>query len=138
MGDAQPLPGGNVLVGWGSVPSFSEYTASGKLLLDAVLPGPDLTYRAELEPWVGLPLTPPSGAARRQSGRTMVYASWNGATRVPRGAWSAARGRSSARPPSPGSRRRSPCRAATSNFRVQAVDRRGRVIGTSEAFGLSS
>ena len=53
MGDTQPLPNGNVMVGWGSEPYFSEYSRSGKLLLDAVWPGSDLTYRATVEPWVG-------------------------------------------------------------------------------------
>ena len=65
MGDTQPLPSGNVFVGWGSAPYFSEYTRSGKLLSKPILPGPDLSYRATLEPWVGLPLTRPAGAARR-------------------------------------------------------------------------
>ena len=52
------------------------------LLLDVVLPRPDLSYRATLEQWVGLPLTPPTGAARERAGKTTVYASWNGATAV--------------------------------------------------------
>ena len=52
------------------------------MLLDAVFPGPDITYRATVEPWVGLPLYPPSGAVRQRGGKTTVYASWNGATRV--------------------------------------------------------
>lgn len=82
MGDIEPLPGGNEFVGWGSQPRFSEYTASGRMLLDAVLPGPDITYRATVEPWVGLPLYPPNGAARQRRGKTTVYASWNGATQV--------------------------------------------------------
>ena len=55
MGNIEPLPGGKEFVGWGSQPHFSEYTASGQLLLDAVLPSPDLTYRATVEPWIGLP-----------------------------------------------------------------------------------
>ena len=50
-------------------PRFSEYTASGRMVLDAVLPGPDITYRATVEPWVGLPLYPPSGAARQRRGK---------------------------------------------------------------------
>jgi hypothetical protein len=52
------------------------------VLLDGVLPGSDLSYRASLEPWVGLPLSPPAGAARTTRGKTTVYASWNGATQV--------------------------------------------------------
>jgi hypothetical protein len=82
MGNIEPLPNGNEFVGWGSQPYFSEYTASGRMLLGAVLPGPDITYRATIEPWVGLPRYPPSGAVRRKNGRTVVYAGWNGATQV--------------------------------------------------------
>jgi hypothetical protein len=82
MGDTQPLPNGNVFVGFGSEPYFSEYSQSGKLLFEGELPGPDLTYRATLQQWVGLPLTPPVGAARQMGGKTTVYASWNGATEV--------------------------------------------------------
>ena len=68
MGDEQPLPNGNVLVGWGSTPYISEYTHSGTQIFGAVLPGEDLTYRALVEPWVGLPLTAPAGAARTSAG----------------------------------------------------------------------
>jgi hypothetical protein len=82
MGSIEPLPNGNVFVGWGSDPYFSEFSASGKTLLDAFLPGSDLSYRAMLEPWVGLPLYPPAGAVRDTAGRATVYASWNGATKV--------------------------------------------------------
>jgi len=70
MGDTQQLPNGNVMVGWGSEPYFSEYSRSGRLLLDAVWPGSDLTYRATVEPWVGEPSGPPIGAARRKDGVT--------------------------------------------------------------------
>ncbi len=66
MGDTEPLSDGNAFVGWGSEPYFSEYTGSGRLLLEAELPSPDLTYRALLEPWVGEPLSSPVGAARRR------------------------------------------------------------------------
>jgi EmrB/QacA subfamily drug resistance transporter len=82
MGNAQPLPSGGVFVGWGSEPYISEFSGSGQLLLDGEFPWPDVTYRATLAPWVGLPLTKPAGAARRQGARTTVYASWNGATRL--------------------------------------------------------
>src|SRR2546423_15080221 len=82
MENPQPLANGTGLVGWGNEPSFSEYSRSGRLLYEAELPGPDLTYRATLQQWVGLPLTRPAGVARRRNGGTTVYASWNGATRV--------------------------------------------------------
>src|ERR1039458_4605971 len=67
MGDTESLPNGNVFVGWGSEPYFSEYSRSGKLLFEGEFPRPDLTYRATVEQWVGLPLSPPPGA--RSGGR---------------------------------------------------------------------
>ena len=70
MGDDQLLPNGNVFVGWGSQPYFSEYSPSGQLLMDASLPSPDLSYRATLDDWVGLPEFPPKGAARTGAGET--------------------------------------------------------------------
>ncbi len=65
MGSLQALRGGNHLVGWGSAPYLSEYSAAGQLLLDGVFPGHDLSYRARLEPWVGTPLY---SAGRRRAG----------------------------------------------------------------------
>jgi EmrB/QacA subfamily drug resistance transporter len=138
MGNTQPLSGGKVFVGWGSSPYFSEFTSSGKVLLDAVLPGSDLTYRATREPWLGLPLTSPAGAARVVNGRPTVYASWNGATRV--AAWRVLGGSSAdqlapvARVARSGFETVIPVSQADTLFRVQALDAGGRVIGTSAAF----
>jgi hypothetical protein len=133
MGSIQPLPNGNVFVGWGSSPYFSEYTASGTLLLDAVLPGSDLSYRATLEQWVGLPTTSPSAATRRANGRTSVYASWNGATEV--ASWRVIGGTSTT---VVATHRRSGFETAIAlpqnapaTLRVQALDAQGGVIGTS-------
>jgi EmrB/QacA subfamily drug resistance transporter len=136
MGSVQPLQGGNELVGWGSAPFFSEYDSSGHMLLDAVFPGHDLSYRVRLEPWVGLPLYPPAGAARSRDGKTFVYASWNGATRV--ASWRVISGETEV-----ASARRSgfetaiPVQGGYRSFKVQALDRSGRVIGTSKPFSLS-
>ena len=65
MGDTQPLPNGNVFVGWGSEPHFSEYSRSGKLLLEGSFPVPTSAIARPVEQWVGLPLSAPLGAARR-------------------------------------------------------------------------
>jgi EmrB/QacA subfamily drug resistance transporter len=136
MGSVQPLAGGNELVGWGSAPYVSEYDASGHMLLDAVLPGHDLSYRAKLEPWVGLPLYPPAGAARARGTRTVVYASWNGATRV--ASWRVmAGGTKVASAPKSGFETAIPVAGAYRSFKVQALDATGRVIGTSKAFSPS-
>ncbi len=138
MGDTQPLPGGNTFVGWGSEPYLSEYSPSGKLLLEGRFPGPDLSYRSTLEPWVGEPLYPPVGAARQAGGGTTVYASWNGATQV--ASWrvlaSAGAGRLSAvnTTPKSGFETAIPMRRSYTTFEVQALDTAGRVIGTSRPF----
>ena len=139
MGSVQPLVGGNELVGWGSAPYFSEYDSSGHMLLDGRLPGHDLSYRARLEPWVGLPLYPPAGAARRVNGQMRVYASWNGATRL--AAWRVLAGTSGAHLTAVANAAKSgfetaiPVSGSYSTFRVQALDAAGKVIGTSKAFG---
>ncbi|MGC4963440.1 arylsulfotransferase family protein [Gordonia sp. DT101] len=49
MGDAQPIPNGNTLVGWGMAPHISEFTPSGKMVYDARLPFG--TYRAYPATW---------------------------------------------------------------------------------------
>ncbi len=83
MGDTQPLGSGNVFIGWGSEPYISEFSATGKLLWEAELPGPDLTYRATLAAMGRRHRSRrPAGAARRSGSRTTVYASWNGATQL--------------------------------------------------------
>jgi hypothetical protein len=139
MGKTQLLPTGGAFVGWGSQPNFSEYSGSGQLILDVVLPTPDISYRANLHQWVGLPLYPPVGAARQQGGKTTVYASWNGATRV--ASWRVLGG------PSPtalaqtatsaklGFETAIPVRQSYKTFKVEALDANGRVIGTSRLFG---
>ncbi|MFZ2113672.1 MAG: MFS transporter [Solirubrobacteraceae bacterium] len=143
MGDTQPLANRNIFVGWGSEPYFSEYGPSGQQLLEANFPGPDLSYRETLEPWVGKPLTAPSGAAHRASGKTTVYASWNGATEVV--SWRVLAG------PAPGEHAPGKLTAVASaarsgfetalpvplsykSFEVEALGAKGRVIGASRPF----
>lgn len=77
QGNMQVLDSGRVLIGWGSEPHYSEFTADGELLYDAELAGGQ-SYRTYRFPWVGEPTEPPrfvleDGAA---------YVSWNGATEV--------------------------------------------------------
>lgn len=141
MGSVEPLQNSNEFVGWGSAPYFTEYSSSGQMLLDARLPGSDITYRAMVEPWVGQPLYPPAGAARRTAGKTTVYASWNGDTQLaswrvmglggngqPNPVASAAKsGFETAIPANQGYRR----------LEVQALDAHGHVIGTSKPFSVT-
>src|SRR5581483_11702331 len=82
LGSTQLLPNGNVLVGWGTARYITEYTRGGRALLDLRLPHGGQNYRALRLPWRGRPATQPTLAARRTSGRHLLYASWNGATDV--------------------------------------------------------
>jgi EmrB/QacA subfamily drug resistance transporter len=138
MGSIQPLPGGNEFVGWGSAPYFSEFDASGQMLLDARLPHPDLSYRANLEPWIGLPLDPPAAAARVKNGHTIVYTSWNGATGVADwrvlGATNSMRLSAVATAPKSGFETAISVPTGYNTFRAQALDGNGRVIGSSRIF----
>jgi hypothetical protein len=51
QGNTQLLRGGNLFVGWGSLPYFSEFTPSGKLIFNAQFPTGVNTYRAYRLPW---------------------------------------------------------------------------------------
>jgi hypothetical protein len=51
QGNAQLLSGNNLFVGWGSLPYFSEFRASGKLIFNAEFPAGVNTYRAYRLPW---------------------------------------------------------------------------------------
>ncbi len=83
QGNAELLPNGDMFVGWGSQPNFSEYTSSGKQIFTGSLPFGVSSYRAYRFHWQGQPLTPPSMALRPGPDGTMkVYSSWNGATQV--------------------------------------------------------
>ena len=82
LGNIEQLPNGNVELGWGSQPFFSEESKTGKLLLDAVWPVPDQSYRAYVQKWVGIPYYAPSGAVRNNGAKATIYASWDGDTQV--------------------------------------------------------
>ena len=138
----QLLSNGNALVGWGSQPYFSEYGKSGKRLLDALWPGKDLSYRVlTTDTWVGTPYFPPRGAARKSGGRTTVYVSWDGATRVK----SLGRAGGVQREAPGGSRDQAETGFETAirlpkgtyrSFQVRALDATGKVVGRTKTFGL--
>jgi EmrB/QacA subfamily drug resistance transporter len=144
MGNTRRLPSGNVFLGWGSEPYLSEYDRSGRLLFEGELPGPDLSYRASLEPWQGEPLSRPAGAALRAEGKTMVYASWNGATRL--ASWRVLAGagagagalKAVATHAKEGFETAIEVPQGDSSFELQALDAGGREIGVSKTFRLDS
>ncbi|PSS03849.1 ASST-domain-containing protein [Coniella lustricola] len=79
---------GNVLVGWGHHPAWTEYdAATGEVLCDVHLGASHLTaysrvksYRTFKSKWVGRPATNPDAVLKVDE--EAVYVSWNGATEV--------------------------------------------------------
>jgi Arylsulfotransferase (ASST) len=53
QGNAQTTPAGNLVVGWGALPYFSEFSPRGGLLFNAQFPAGVNTYRAYLLPFDG-------------------------------------------------------------------------------------
>jgi len=83
QGSVQVLPNGNVFVGWGSAPVFSEFNHNGELLFSASFPTEGETYRAFRFPWSGQPTDDPAIVAELGADdEVTIYASWNGATEV--------------------------------------------------------
>ena len=136
-GSLQLLAGGRVLVGWSNY--LSEYSRTGRQLLDARWPGLDRGYRARyIDTWVGKPYYPPSGAVRLLHGHTVVYASWNGATQVSR--WAVLAGGSSKALTRVGTHARTGFETSIilsrryRVYEVQALGPQGRVLRTSRPF----
>lgn len=85
LGSVQLLANGNVFVGWGSQPYFSEFNNDGMMLWDAELPIGMRSYRAFLVDWVGRPTDPPLLVVKENpAGGLVAYVGWNGATEVAR------------------------------------------------------
>ncbi len=133
----QTLPGGNVFVGFGAQPFFSEFSPTGRLLFDASLPQDDGSYRAYRFPWNGHtagrgPTWRCAAAARP---RSSVYASWNGATDVVRWQVLAGQSATSLAPVSSAARSdfetRIDVTSAATTFAVRALGAKGRVLATS-------
>ncbi|KAF3385133.1 hypothetical protein F1880_001805 [Penicillium rolfsii] len=82
---------GNVFVGWGRCPTFTEHTSTGETVMDVQfspwhsLEVPDAldNYRAYKMDWKATPWWDPAIAARKNwKGELVIYVSWNGATEV--------------------------------------------------------
>ncbi len=140
QGNMQVLPNGNVFIGWGSEPFFSEFSSDGEPLFDArFFSDTKESYRAFRFPWSGHPSENPAIAAASgpDDEEVMLYASWNGATEV--ATWQVLAG--------PGPERLRPvgsvlregfetaiiARTDEPYVGVRAKDRSGRVLGASEA-----
>jgi Arylsulfotransferase (ASST) len=136
-GSVQTLPNGNVFVGWGNQPQFSEFTPTGQQVFNGNLPLIQASYRVLRFAWVGRPADPPSLAVSpRPDGHVTTYASWNGATQV--SAWRVLGGSTShdlrpldVRSTLRGFETTTDVPSEPRYFAVQALDARGKVLGTS-------
>jgi hypothetical protein len=137
QGNFQTLANGDVFIGWGDKPYFSEFSSAGALLFDARMASGEQSYRGFRFAWIGTPASRPYAAATTAAGGALtVYASWNGATNV--AAWRVLAG--------PTSRGLTPvATAAKGGFEtaiatqsrgpylaVQALDGAGAVLATSK------
>lgn len=84
QGSVQPLENGNVVIGWGAQPYYSEHISDGTLIHDVHFGALNTTvqsYRAFKMAWTGNLTTTPDFAIN-STGFLTAYASWNGATEV--------------------------------------------------------
>jgi hypothetical protein len=135
QGNTLSLPGGNWLMGYGGLPDFTEYDASGHVLLDGRLGRNVQDFRTYLSAWSGHPKGSPSVSAKVRGGALAVAVSWNGATDV--AGWKVLAG-SSASSLAPvasaakgGFETAIKASGAGPYVQVQALDAGGNVIGTS-------
>ncbi len=127
QGNAQFLPDGHVLVGWGANPFVTEFSRDGRVLLDLAFGNKDVdSYRAFKDEWVGRPADRPRAVVRE--GR--LYVSWNGATDVAR--WRVlAGGKRVAEFSKSGFETSETIPSRARSVVVQALDASGRVLGSS-------
>jgi hypothetical protein len=82
MGNAQVLPDGGVVTGWGSEPLVTEFAPNGSIRFEATMPRGGQNYRAFRLPWTGTPFAPPRLGKGTSKGKHGLFVSWNGATDV--------------------------------------------------------
>jgi hypothetical protein len=154
QGNTLSLPGGDWLLGYGGLPNFTEYDASGHVLLDGTLGRSVQDFRTYLSPWNGQPTTPPALVVQEPThpkpthpepthptGAATVEASWNGATAV--AFWQVLAGGSSESlapvltVPRQGFQTTIHVSTAGPDVAVRALGSSGQTLGTSNAVPIS-
>lgn len=88
QGSLQVLDSGNVHIGWGEWPWFSEHTQDGTVVQFGKMPTGRIRdymhYRSGKYNWTGLPIVNPAlwTYALDKESNMVMYSSWNGATEV--------------------------------------------------------
>ena len=133
VGSARWQRDGDVLVNWGNTGRITEVSRHGRVRFKLQLA--HWTYRAVYSDWHGSPRGRPAIHARRTGERIEVWASWNGHTAIRRWRVLAGTTRDDLSPLTTAGFRdletRIVARSSASLIAVQAIDRRGRVLGTS-------
>ncbi len=137
-GGVQLLANGDVFLGWGQQPYFSEDDSSGHQIFNAQFTVPTTSYRAYRFHWSAQPLDAPALAATaRRGGAVTLYVSWNGATDV--AAWELLAGASPttlkriSRAPKRGFETSLAAHGRGRYYAVQALGSNGTVLATSPA-----
>jgi hypothetical protein len=83
MANAQKLPNGNMLIGWGNTnPTATEFHPDGSKAFEFTLAPGVTSYRVFRFPWHARPATPPLLLARYDQHTATLAFSWNGATDI--------------------------------------------------------
>ncbi|NLG27951.1 MAG: hypothetical protein GX557_08570 [Chloroflexi bacterium] len=82
MGNAQRLPNGNTLIGWGNAGLITEVKPNGDKALEIDLAGWRMSYRSFRFQWQGYPSTKPTLFLGRGDKGLTLGMSWNGATEI--------------------------------------------------------
>jgi hypothetical protein len=135
QGGMQVLENGNVFVGWGSEPYFTEFAKGGKVVFDAHFGKNMDSYRAYRFQWAGHPSDKPRLALKGDK----AYVSWNGATEVKKWRLVDESGKKldEAEKTNFETALKLPKNAAGRTFTAQAIDADGNVLGTSLGTGAS-
>lgn len=143
QGNVQCLKNGNVFTGWGQSQYYAEFARAGNsvddpsqnFLYSAQMPGSNYSYRAYRHRWVGEPCTLLSAAVVVSGSGATVYASWNGSTETV--SWRVLAGHSPshlkrvAEAAKLGFETAIPLNSTGPYFQVEALNKKGRVIGKS-------
>jgi arylsulfotransferase ASST len=141
MGSAQVLADDSVVVGWGTVPSVTQFEADGTLRFDANFTGQAWNYRALRFPWIGRPTSKPAVRVQPARVSTTVYVSWNGSTETVYWRVEAGDARGAVQPvrtvAATGFETAVKIRGRPAFVAVTALDRRSRRLGGSGAASLA-
>lgn len=142
-GSFQQLPNGNVFCGWSLHAAHTEFAPDGSVLMTANTRPLVKSYRSYKFPWMGHPTAPPDvysvAFTDGDAYSTNVWVSWNGATEVHTWSlykWHAADNTTEliASAPKIGFETAITHKAFLSDVVVEALDREGNVVGTSNVF----